>query len=140
MVKHFEKQGKVTTIPAGGPIDQVYEHTQAAIEPIVRQEVAEVHKNLLRSLNHGDHDVLRFVDYGPKTIDSDLEFLRLPLTVTSADARVHGRRAVSGCHFEDTKTGEKYTEFRSWRKVRGLWICVGVNRLNGALPLPGASN
>lgn len=135
VIQHYSRQGKVATLPAGRSVDEVYEKTQEAIMPVVINEICDIHKNLVKSIGHGDHDVFRYVDYGEATVEHDVEFLRQPFRVSKCTARIYGNRAMSGCHLVHEKNGRTFTEYRAWKKKRGLWICTSVLRRSGAIPL-----
>ena len=54
VVDHFTRLGKVTRIDGTQPVDVVFEHTRAAVEPTVRAELAAYSQLLLDSISRLD--------------------------------------------------------------------------------------
>jgi len=54
VLEHFSKQGKVTRIFGGDPVDVVFSRTSAAVEPVITNEVLGYNRLLLDAISYGD--------------------------------------------------------------------------------------
>ena len=54
VVEHFEKLGQVTRVFGGDPVDVVFERVRAAVEPVVKAEVAAHNQLLLDAIGQLD--------------------------------------------------------------------------------------
>jgi UMP-CMP kinase len=54
VIDHYAKQGKVTRIFGGDPVDTVFARTSAAVEPVIAAEVLGYNKLLLDAISFGD--------------------------------------------------------------------------------------
>lgn len=54
VLDHFAKQGKVTRIFGGDPVDTVFARTSSAVEPVITNEVLSYNRLLLDAISFGD--------------------------------------------------------------------------------------
>lgn len=119
VLEYYAKQGKVSKIYGGNPVDQVFAETRSAVEPTIRAEVLSYNALLLDAISAGDWTAYtKLVSPGVTCFEPEAQ-------------ATEGVRTISGLKFHKAMF-EKGAKARAQAALEGKAVPWSVSTMQGA--------